>query len=1047
VLIIATFGTTEQPHMKKTLTKFTASALLIAASCTLGFAQNSVKVTTNANAEVTFAKKLGTTPPIRQLIPMAPMSEEKRLERKKNRKVPANFVGKRGQFVSENPNALPSGPDPIRQEAILRGGGGLAVDPIVNIEGMDVGSPADPTGDVGQDYYMQSVNASDIAVYTKTGTLVQQFAANTIWNSIGQSSAGDPIILYDQEEDRWIMTEFPNGNALLVGISTTSDPMGTWDAYSFGTPSFPDYPKYGVWSNAYTVTTNEGGPGTSPCYFINRAELLAGAATVSIQRIGLPGVASGPGFQVDAPLDWSGLTAPPASMGPTVLSLVDDAWGGGLSDQVDIYTFDIDWNTPGNSSYTTESVFPSAFDTNPCSVAGFGFSCVPQAGNGGGLDAIPETIMNQAHYRNFGSHESMVFNFITDADGNNLSGIRWIELRRVGAGTWSVYQEGTFAPADGLDRYMAGICMDGNGNIAMAYNASSESEFVSMRFTGRLASDPLGTMTVPENTVAAGTNTINSGSRFGDYGHMSIDPTNDRTFWYTGEYGGGGGSSSTTRIISFEFGQDSIDMGATSLVTPVSAPGLSATETVEVEVKNHGLLTQTSFNVGYIFEGGAPVIDLVNTTLNAGEFYQHTFTPPVDMSTIGDYEFKVFTDLAGDQAILNDTLTIIVTHQATDDASVSNITGFGAVNCGETLDIDVELTNMGAVALTSATVIVELNGGTFETINWTGNLAPGASEDISVTLTGLINGNNTVIATSSLPNGNVDVINANDSFDVAFNVTTNGTDYTLEILTDDYPGETTWTLTLNGSTLYSGGPYNDANTLLTQTFCLDSGQCYIFTIDDAYGDGICCGYGDGYYTISDDEGNEIAGGGDFGDQDVQEFCVGITPCNLTADINIDNESGPGSADGVILITASNGTPPYMYSIDGGSTFETSGMFSGLSVGFYSIEVTDANGCVYTESVSIAVIDAIDELGEGSIKVYPNPTDGLFTIEISGLEREDVFLNLQILDATGRRIQSSNLTYYSGVYKGMLSLTAYSSGVYYVRLMDKNIDELIRVVRE
>lgn len=1032
--------------MKKTLTALTASALLIVASFSLGQAQNTVTVH-NANAEVTYAKKLGTTPPIRQLIPMAPMSEEKRLERKKNRKVPANFIGKRGQYVSENPNALPGGPDPIRQEAILRGGGGLAVDPIVNIEGMDVGSPADPTGDVGQDHYMQSVNASEIAVYSKTGELIQQFAANTIWNSIGQSSAGDPIILYDQEEDRWLMTEFPNGNALLVGISTTSDPLGSWDAYSFGTPSFPDYPKYGVWSNAYTVTTNEGGPGTAPCYFINRAELLAGAATVSIQRIALLGVGSGPGFQVDTPLDWTGLTSPPASMGPTVISLVDDAWGGGLSDQVDIYTFDIDWNTPANSTFSTESVFPSAFDTNPCSVGGFGFSCVPQGGGGGGLDAIPETIMNQAHYRNFGSHESMVFNFITDADGDNLSGIRWIELRRIGGISWTVYQEGTYAPADGLDRYMAGICMDGNGNIAMAYNASSESEFVSMRFTGRLSSDPLGTMTVPENTVAAGTNTINSGARFGDYGHMSIDPTNDRTFWYTGEYGGGGGSSSTTRIISFEFGQDSIDMGATALVTPVNAPGLTATETVEVEVKNHGLLTQTSFNVGYIFEGGAPVIESVTATLNSGDSYQHTFTPTVDLSTIGDYEFKVFTVLTGDQAILNDTLTAIVTHQPMDDASISNIAGFGEVNCGETLDIDVELTNMGAVALTSVIIVVELNGGIAETINWTGNLAPGESEDLSVSLTELINGNNTVVATSSLPNGNVDVINSNDSFNVAFDITTNGTYFSLEILTDDYPGETTWTLALNGNILYSGGPYGAEETLYTQAVCLDSGQCYVFTIDDAYGDGICCGYGYGYYSISDEQGNDIIVGGEFGYQEIQDFCAGTTPCNLTADVDVVNESGPGSADGSILITTSNGTPPYMYSIDGGANFEASGLFTGLSVGFYSIVVIDSDGCQYTQSVSVAVLDAIDDIKKGEIKVYPNPTDGLFSIEISGLDRNDVFLNLQVLDATGRRIQSSNLTYYSGVYKGMLSLTAYASGVYYVRLLDENIDELIRVVRE
>lgn len=271
--------------------------------------------------------------------------------------------------------------------------------------------------------------------------------------------------------------------------------------------------------------------------------------------------------------------------------------------------------------------------------------------------------------------------------------------------------------------------------------------------------------------------------------------------------------------------------------------------------------------------------------------------------------------------------------------------------------------------------------------------------------------------------------------------------YSFELTTDDYPDETTWTLARNGTIIYSGGPYAQDNTLYTEEFCLDSGYCYMFTINDEYGDGICCGYGDGGYVISDEFGNPIIEGGEFDDLEIREFCIGLTLCELTADAVVVNESGPGTLDGSITITAMDGTPPYEYSIDGGTSFQSSGMFPGLGVGFYSLEVRDDNDCDHTQTVAIAVISGIYDLVENGIEVYPNPTDGVFSLKISNQYGQRENLNIEILDATGRRIQSSNLTYSSGVYKGMVSLTAYASGTYYVRLLDENIDDLIRIVRE
>ncbi|MDV7391845.1 hypothetical protein RZS08_10845, partial [Arthrospira platensis SPKY1] len=169
-----------------------------------------------------------------------------------------------------------------------------------------------------------------------------------------------------QEFDRWVITEFPSGNYLLVAVSETSDPMGAWDAYAFSTPSFPDYPKYSIWSNAYCVTTNEQGASQVEVYFLNRAELLSGAANPTIQRITLPGVTGGPGFYVATPVDWTGATPPPTDAKPMILCLRDDAWGSVSEDGIEIYEIDIDWDTPANTTFSTTYVLTQPFDSYPC---------------------------------------------------------------------------------------------------------------------------------------------------------------------------------------------------------------------------------------------------------------------------------------------------------------------------------------------------------------------------------------------------------------------------------------------------------------------------------------------------------------------------------------------------------------------------------------------------------------------------------------------------------------------------------------------------------
>ncbi|HMQ49395.1 MAG TPA: T9SS type A sorting domain-containing protein [Saprospiraceae bacterium] len=1091
-------------------------------------AQNQTTPLTDIEVQVTYAEFVGKTPPLRDLAPLRGSSTEKKAEYKRNKTVP-NFAGRK-QRPQPNPNALPRGEDPIRQSEMGRSTG-IVVEPTVNIDGMVFGTvpnifPPDPTGDVGRDYYLQSVNATFIQVFDKMGNAVTApISANTIWSTIGFSSAGDPIILYDQEANRWYMTEFPFGNRLLVAVSETADPTGSWNAYNFSTPNFPDYPKYALWPNALVVTTNEQGPGSLPAYFINREDLLNGEPTVMIQRLVLPGVSGGPGFQVATPVDWSGINAPPANANPMILTLSDDAWGGSAQDQVNVFSIDLDWNTPGNTTVSQTSLVTTPYDTYPCAATGFGFACIPQLG-GGGIDGLPEVIMHQSHYRNFGGHEAIVLNFITDAaGGGNVSGIRWMELRRTPGNDWSVYQEGTYAPDDGLHRFMGGIAMDGAGNIGLAYSVSSSTTYAGLRFTGRRASDPLGEMSVDEYEITPGFST-NPGDRYGDYAQMSVDPADDRTFWFTGEYRRSNGFG--TRIVAFQLKKDTNDIGPVALLTPANADDLSAAEPVKIQVKNFGIDTQSVFQVGYIFENGTPVIEPVNYTLAPDSIYEHTFASTVDLSVIGDYDFKIFTSMDNDEAVFNDTLRAIVFQLPRFDIGVGSVAGLDLPFCGESGLVTVSVTNYGTQAIETFHLEILINGDVFNTIDYVGNLAPGASVEFPILLSGLVDGVNNISAFTALPNGMADEITENDSFARDFDVITDGVSVRLELLTDEYPEETTWELSdLSGTVLYAGGPYDQINTLFTEEWCLDPEQCYNFTIFDAFGDGICCFYGEGNYQIENGEGTILFASptsGDFGVVESNDFCPVFT-CLLTADFDITPESAAGTNDGSLFVTPSNGTGPFDISIDGGQTFQSASLFLSLGSGDYEVVVIDQNGCSYETTVNVplcaisAMVEVENEsvnnandgqiqviaisgnepiqysinggqtfqssptfsgLGAGDyvvvvqdaigcqveidvtidvetatrtqvfgqyIEVFPNPTADVARVNVKGVQGKGSFLVFEVLDANGKRIQSSRLVKYDDTYTAMVSLAAYPTGVYFIRFPDSDIQQMMRIVKQ
>lgn len=509
------------------------------------------------------------------------------------REIPRLFEGDM-RVVNMRPdpvNPVPAGPDILSELQLAFGAGATSrafTTPLVNLEAQAFSgvSPPDPSGDVGGGFYVQSINGSGGATYVIYNTLDGSVAAGP-FNMDGLASGGvcasgfgDPIIVFDQLAQRWLLSEFSSsGNSLCVYISATSNPVTTtWVRYGFVPPSFPDYPKYGVWPDAYYVGANQ----SNGVYALDRTKMLAGQAA-TFQRFSVPTL-SELGFQMLPPASINGTDLPPAGAPGTFIRQVDDELNNPGSndpvhDRLELFTFHVDFTTPANSALTGPiAIQITDFDRNFTIPSGFG--AIPQPGTTRLLDPLLEVIMFPVHYRAFGSTETMTANFVTKVGANNQSAIRWLELRRTGglANPWTLYQEGTYTPAGDpapTNRWMGASAMDSAGNIALGYSidrAVAPTMFPSLSYVGRQAGDPAGVMTTAETSLITGGNFQSSNDRWGDYFQMGVDPTDGCTFWFTGEYIGA--TNWTTRIASFRFdtcGTPTFTMSGTPLTQSVCA--------------------------------------------------------------------------------------------------------------------------------------------------------------------------------------------------------------------------------------------------------------------------------------------------------------------------------------------------------------------------------------------------------------------------------------------------------------------------------------------
>jgi Ca2+-binding RTX toxin-like protein len=497
-------------------------------------------------------------------------------------------------------------------------------------------NPPDTVGDVGPKHYVQMVNSTQYQIWNKTGTaLTGPLTLGNLWpvGNICRSNLGDPIVVYDHLADRWLLTQFANPSHMCMAVSQTSNPVaGTWFTYTFDTGNvLPDYPKIGVWPNGYYMSTFED-PNLG-VYAFNRTAMLAGGAATfvktTIPALGTPTVRS----TRILPADLDG-AAPPIGTPNYFVRTVDSQQDPAVPvDRIEVFAATPNFVAGTLAFPKVATLAPNPFEIMTCNRNGQGLrDCIPQPGIVDTLDALSNRPMMQLRYRNFGTHQSMVFNQTIDVEplivGFNavreVAGIRWYELRKASpAANWTIFQQGNHLPQAAtitaenqlLHRWMGSSAMDGAGNIATAYNITNSNSiapvFAGARYAARLSTAPLGTLGA-ERLIRSGVNAqgdadpIVEPQRWGDYSSLSVDPLDDSTFWFTTHYAGVGGvGAKPTSITSFLVNPSpTITLGSTGesiVLRKVAA------EPTKIEVLVGGSVTNV-----YV------LADLTRLTINSG---------------------------------------------------------------------------------------------------------------------------------------------------------------------------------------------------------------------------------------------------------------------------------------------------------------------------------------------------------------------------------------------------------------------------------------------
>jgi len=663
-------------------------------------------------------------------------------------------------------------------------------------------SPPDTNGYVGPNHYVQQDNLL-VRVWNKTGTaLTAPFKLSSLFTVANggpggicsTNDNGDPVVLYDEMADRWLLSQFAftgTGTAppfhQCIAISKTSDPTGAYYAYDFVTPGseFPDYPHLGVWPDGYYMTANQfTEPGDifngTGCYSFNRTKLLAGDPAANYIYFNLNTTSFPEAIGGMLPSDLDGVTLPPLGRANTFAYFTTTDFSD-PANGLRLFDFHSDFTTPANSTFTER---PETTHAAPLAVAAFsvvtpttnnGRSAVPQPGGSSttGLDAITDRLMHRLQYRNFGAYETLVTTHTVGAPASTTYGTfraapRYYELRKTGAGSFVVQEQATFAPADGVSRWMGSAAEDNQGNLAVGYSVSDgTSTFPGIRYAGRLASDPAGSLAQGEATLIAGTGIQTStGNRWGDYSALTLDPTDDCTFWYTTEYYTAAGQAASsagwqTRIGSFKF--------PTCTAAAKGTAHFTVTNCASAANIQNAVVTIDGVNYGVSASNGS-----FDATLAPGS-HTYSVTKVGSSTTTGNFNITNGNTTNVPVCLVASPLMIANGASITSDPNNN-----GAIDPGETVTVSFGVKNNGDGSTTSLVGTLQATGGVTSPgapANY-GVVASGggtAAQPIAFTASNSLTCGSTLTATVHLQDGASDLGNVQYTFTICPIVTVTAT--------------------------------------------------------------------------------------------------------------------------------------------------------------------------------------------------------------------------------------------------------------------------------
>lgn len=453
------------------------------------------------------------------------------------------------------------------------------------------------------------------------------------------------------------------------------------------------------------------------------------------------------------------------------------------------------------------------------------------------------------------------------------------------------------------------------------------------------------------------------------------------------------------------------DLAVEELVEPVASPNLGTNETVTLRVANTGLNDMSDFDLSLLVDGELVETMNVQGTIPPFGDSLFQFTTAQDFSSPGDYTITGIVSDPDDGYGNNDTLNFVLSHLHDVDGALS----IDQVNtsCDGQVSVNMVINNEGAEVISSVDVLVLVNGEVMDVLEESVEIASQEQGNLSFFIDeDLLASTNTVQVALTSVNGETDGNADNNTATATADLEGSFENLTLYFLADNWPSETSWKLVDVGTgQILSEGDLGSGTDEYSEVVCVSSSACLTLYVYDEYGDGMCCGYGEGNFQVWNSEGEIIVyNDGDFNSEAVESFCAGDSGCQIATNVDVQPASSEAASDGVITIETLSAYDDFVFSIDGGQSFQSSNSFEGLAPGTYEVVVENGAGtCTYTDTIVIAVCDFTDlEITvthpysvlttDGSIIIAPTSGEGSYLYSIDGgqnFEASGVFMNLPV----------------------------------------------------